>query len=193
MSLRGYLLAIPAALIVLLTLTACSGSETAPKTPDSGNTDSGNTAGASEEPANLFKACTAITTDEVGAIMGHKVSSKATPGSGCQFDPVDDPTATSVGIVDGIGADVGGGIESAKAGSQSVIEGEPQDITGVGDSAYVLVGKSNQIGGDNLQAQAAVEIKGQYIVVTMTDFGDATAETMTKEATELIKLVASKV
>ena len=72
--------------------------------------------------------------------MGHKVSSQDNPG---------------------------GGVESAKAGWQSVIVGEPQDIAGVGDAAYILV--------------------------TMTDFGGATAETMTQQATELITLIASKV
>ena len=42
-------------------------------------------------------------------------------------------------------------------------------------------------------SRAAVQIEGQYIVVTMTDFGGATAETLTKQATELITLIASKV
>lgn len=147
---------------------------------------------ATPEAGPLFVACKAITAAEIGAIVGYAVTSKDVPGGGCSFDPVDDPRGISVAIGDGVAAGTGGGIESAEIGSKAMIEGSPQVLSGVGDSAYVVVGKGKVMAKTQEQAQGAVQRRGQFVGVTISQLSDASAEKVSHAAIESLKLVASK-
>ncbi|MEV0459219.1 hypothetical protein [Catellatospora methionotrophica] len=158
-----------------------------------GSSPSAAASAAGDAPAaEAFDPCKRITAAEIGAIVGFTVTMKEVPGGGCSYDPADDPRMTTISISAGVPAASGGGIESSKTGSAALIDGEVTPLSGVGDAAYVVVGKGKVMGKSSFQAQSAVEVKGQLVVVTLAQFGAATKEQVTTFVTEATKLVASK-
>ncbi|MBB5868157.1 hypothetical protein F4553_001536 [Allocatelliglobosispora scoriae] len=177
--------------LALSMLSAC-GDDATPAASSPNSTATATTGGDAPAAGEAFDPCKKITAAEIGAIVGFTVVMKEVPGGGCSYDPADDPRATTISIDEGE-TNAGGGIESAKQGSTGTIAGEPVALSGVGDAAYIVVGKGKALGKNSFQAQAGLEIKGQLIMVTVIQLGNATKDQVTKFVTEATKLVASKV
>ena len=179
------ILAAPALLAVLL-LSGCGGSDKAATPGDSSSSSSD-----SSKPANgkVMKACDAITAEEVGAILGATVTSSVGPSGQCEYEQ-DDPRAMSAAVDAAVDVEGAGGIEGAKSGTTGALSGDAEDVSGVGDAAFVVVGKF--AGGSNDQAQGVVAIKGQLVTVNITQASGLPAAQVHDAAVALLKLAASK-
>jgi hypothetical protein len=181
------------AIVVAALLAGCEEKASKPEPAPAAPSAPAAPVAAAPEASALFLPCKAITAAEIGAIVGYAVTSKEVPGGGCSFDPVDDPRGISVAIADGVAVGTGGGIESSEVGSKAMIDGAAQALPGVGDAAYVVVGKGKVMAKTQQQAQGAVQRKGQFVGVTIAQLSDASAEKVSQAAIDTLKLVAGKI
>jgi hypothetical protein len=172
--------------LLALSLSACG--ET--KTPGA-NPPAATTSGAETETFTAFNPCTGLTTAEVGAVLGGAVTTREVPGGGCLFSQ-DDPRAPSISVTNGVAKDLGGGIDSARIGSESQIDGKAESLAGVGTAAFIVVGKGKVIPTESIQAAGGVEVKGQLITVAFTQGQKLPADQVTKLITDVVKLIAAK-
>lgn len=176
------------AVLLVLALSACSsgsgGSDDAP---------SGDKSDAGKDSAATFDPCKAITTAEAEAVLGYPVVVSETPGGGCSWGNEEDPRLASLSVGAGM-EDAGGGIEASKAGTTAVLDGEAQDVPGLGDGAYLVLGPLKGGGGESIQAQGAILDGNQLIVVGITQLGGAavTEDAVAAQAEAGMKLVGSK-
>jgi uncharacterized protein DUF3558 len=180
------------AVLMVCVLGACGdkdpSSSSAPAgTKTTGSSDSGN------KDAAAFDPCTKISDEEIKTILGYDVVKEETPGGGCSWGNEANPRLASLSVTEGTPAEQGGGIESAKAGTQSVLNGDPQDLPGLGDAAFLIVGKGKAFAKDSFQAQGVIEANGQLITVGITQLGGADEAEVQKQATAGMTLVGSKV
>lgn len=184
---HGIAVAVSAGLLTVSALAGCGGDATT--TPPAGGATT-TAAGAPTEPAGpAFNACTGLTLEEVGAVLGGPVTTRE--GGGCLYNQ-EDPRAPSVSITNGVPAGKGGGIESSKAGAESVIDGTAEMLSGIGDAAYVVVGKGKIIPTESIQGAGAVVVKGQLIDVAFTQGQGLPADQVKKYITDILALIASK-
>lgn len=184
-----------AAIVLLTTLGACGGSDdTAPSSSDgaSSSETSDETAGQEEDAGPAFDPCTGITPAEVEQVLGYAVIKEEVPGGGCSWGNEEDPRLASFSVTAGTDADLGGGIESAKAGTQAVLFGDAQDLPGLGDAAFLVVGKGKAFAKDSFQAQGVIESGGLVYTVGITQLGGATEAEVQTQASSGMELVASK-
>lgn len=109
--------------------------------------------------------CADLAPTDVGAVLGGDASGSALPGSGCAFNRTDprSPAATFVEIEFSTSP---GGMDGARTTATSSVEGDPVDIAGIGDAAFVVTGTA--FGGSELQGAGAVRIGDRLIQVTLT-------------------------
>ncbi len=169
--------------VLLSTLGACGGGDDDPPGTGAGTSTSSADAGDAA-PAEAADPCDVLTADEVGAVLGGAVTAKEVPGGGCGFDQ-DDPRAPSVGILAVSGA--GGGFDASKQGV--VVEGDPQDVPGVGDGAWMAIGTA---GGENLQGQGVVAVGDQLVNITLVQGDGLDRPAVASMTVALLTLVASK-
>lgn len=169
------------AIIASFLLASCGGSDE----PDAATaTDSSASADADKgKDTEASDPCTTLSAAAVGEILGGPVTLKEAPGGGCGFDQ-DDPRAASVGIFAVVGA--GGGFEASKAGN--VVDGDVEDLPGVGDGAWLAVGTS---GGDNLQGQGVAALGDQLVNITLIQGNGLDEPTVRKMVVDLLTLVGS--
>ncbi len=176
------------AVLLMCVLGACSsgsgGSDEAP---------AGDKPDTSGESAAVFDSCKAITTAEAEAVLGYPVVAKET-GYGCSWGNEEDPRLASLSVTAQGGADVNGGLEAAKAGTTAVLDGEPEDISGLGDGAFLVLGPLKGGGGESIQAQGSILSGTQLITVGITQLGGAavTEDAVKAQADAAMKLVGSK-
>ena len=173
------------AIVVLMALGACGDKD------DESSSDSSSSSGASTDESKAFEPCTAVTDDEVAQIMGHAVTKKEDPGGGCTWGNEDDPRLASLSL-SVTPADQGGGIESSKVGTRSVLNGEAADTPGLGDAAYLVVGTGKEFAKEQVQAQGVIESGGQLVTVGITQLGGAAESEVQSQAGAAMALVASK-
>ncbi len=174
------MLAAPAVLSILL-LSGCGGSD-----PAAGPEDSTTASAADSKSGDkVMSPCEAISAEEVGAILGGTVTSEKDPNGGCQYDQ-SDPRSPSVGIF----AIPGGPGTSNEAKAGNVTSGEVENLTGVGDEAWIAIGTTP--GGSNQQGQGAVQVGNQAINVTLIQGKGLDAAKVRELTTALMKLAASK-
>lgn len=108
--------------------------------------------------------CVNLSEAEVGTVLGGEVTGSAIPGGGCSFNQKspDPPAAT---FTDVAYADMVDGMDGAKTNATSSVEGDPQDVAGIGDAAFVVTGTS--FGGDQLQGAGAVRVGDRLISVNL--------------------------
>ncbi|MFL6159019.1 MAG: hypothetical protein ACJ72D_23270 [Marmoricola sp.] len=108
--------------------------------------------------------CRDLSASAVGKVLGGTVTGAALPGTGCGFNQKNAkaPAATFVTTP----YDQAAGMASAKDGATSSVEGDPEDLTGIGDAAFVVTGTA--FGGDDIQAAGAVRI-GSFVVNVALD------------------------
>lgn len=186
---RRCIVAIAAA--VLLTLGGCGGSsDPAPAKGTADNGDTASPASADDEAAKAFDPCTEISADEVGKIIGATVTSAVAPFDACEYDQ-EDARATSVAIDTQPESDLGGGFDVYKSGSVSALtDSQLTDVPGIGDAAFAVTGRFGD--GENTQLQGAALVNGVVITVNLTQGSGVSADVLVDQATELLKLAATK-
>lgn len=125
---------------------------------------SGDSEGDDEPAAAGGGICTALSEDEVGAILGSTVAGSAIPGGGCAFTP-SGPRPPAANLIEVPYADMDGGMDGAKENAISAVEGDPEDVSGIGDQAFVVTGTS--FGGTDVQGAGAVRIGDRLISVNV--------------------------
>ncbi|MCW2780066.1 MAG: hypothetical protein JWR35_515 [Marmoricola sp.] len=186
-------IAVPAVVLALAGLAGCGdGSGGSAGTGDGSTTPT--TSGSADAATKLMDVCKAVSTDDVGvALGGVTVTADADPssasGNGCTYNQ-EDLRALGVAISAAPVIEGNGGIEGAKTGTAAVISGSAEDIDGVGDAAFVVVGKV--AGGDNDQAQGVVQVGSQLITVFVQQGNGLPTEQVKKAAVDVLTLVASK-
>ncbi|MCW2831037.1 MAG: hypothetical protein JWP31_1729 [Aeromicrobium sp.] len=73
-----------------------------------------------------------------------------------------------------------------------MLNGEPEDVPGVGDAAFLVVGTGKEFAKESVQAQGLVESGGQLFTVGITQLGEAPEAEVKTQATAGMKLVGSK-
>ncbi|GAA3519048.1 hypothetical protein GCM10022234_13220 [Aeromicrobium panaciterrae] len=174
--------------LLMCALGACSSGSGGSDEPAADKPDT------SSESSAAFDPCTVITPAEAEAVLGHPVTVEETPGGGCTWGNEDDPRLASLSVGEGTPADGTGGIEGSKTGTTSVLDGEAQDLPGLGDGAYLVLGPLKGGGGESIQAQGAILSGDQLVVVGITQLGGAavTEDAVRAQAEAGMKLVASK-
>ncbi|MGY0235866.1 hypothetical protein [Longispora urticae] len=186
-SCRSLLTVLAAGLLALPALAGCEGDPAGDPTVSA----SAKTGPDSAAPAAAFDPCKVLTVADVGAILGGPVTMKETPGGGCQFDQ-EDPRAPSFGITKAMPADQGGGIASSKLGAEGTIDGKAETLSGVGEAAYVVVGRGKAIPSESVQAAGGVQVKGQLVDVTLIQGNKLSAAAVTKMIKDVLALIAAK-
>ena len=179
---RARLLVVPAVLGIAL-LTGCGGSDAPSTTSDS------TTAASTSDSAKAMDPCESISAEEVGAILGGTTTSAKGPSGQCEYSQ-EDARALAASISAATDVDGAGGIEGAKSGTTAVMDGDAEDVPGIGDAAFVVVGKV--AGGSSDQAQGVVAVKGQLVTVYVSQASGLPAAKVHDTAVALLTLAAAK-
>jgi hypothetical protein len=129
-------------------------------------------------------ACTEISPSEVATITGGGVKGAALPGGGCVFSHAD-RRAPEVTIKD----QPYSGMDAAKAEATSAVEGEPEDLSGIGRAAFVVTGSI--FGGTEIQGAGAVRVGGRVISVSLVQHKAMSRAAVRDMVIRLLKLIAS--
>ncbi len=165
--------------VTAICLLASCGSE-----KDDSPAASGTSASAkASADAEATDPCETLSLSAVGEILGGPVTLKEVPGGGCGFNS-DDPREPSLGVfaVDG----AGGGYEASKAGN--VVDGDVEDVPGVGDGAWVAVGTS---GGDSIHGQGVAAFGDQLVNITLLQSTGLDESSVREMMLDLLALVSA--
>jgi len=177
-------------LVALLGLTGCSddgdptGSPTPEPTASSPSSPSEQTTSAAP-PA--LEACEVLGAGEVGEVLGAEVE-PTVDASGCRFASPTAPDAPSLGLVQSKLSAVGG-VDGAKAGIGAVVEGEVEDLAGVGDGAFLIVGPAM---GQSLTGAGAVVVDGSLIQITIIPGPEAAEDVVRRMTVGALTLIAER-
>ena len=166
-----------------------TGSPTAPTTPtepsegdgDSEDDDTPATAGGG--------ICSDLEAGDVGEILGGTAKGAALPGGGCGFTltAAKGPSST---FVEKSVAKTPGGMAGAKNEATSSVEGTPQDLSGIGDAAFVVTGTA--FGEPAIQGAGAVRVGSRIISVNLTQNTAMSAPAVKSMVVKLLKLAAAQ-
>jgi hypothetical protein len=178
-------------LFVPLGLTACSedgdpSAAPSPSEPTSESSSPPETATSDLPPAR--DACEVLEPADVGRVLGTTVES-VVAGRGCRFANPEDPATSSLGISQEELAAIGG-IDGAKAGIGSVVDGEVEDVAGVGDGAFVVVGPT--FGSSTLAGGGAVALGSSLVQITIIPGPGVTGEDVRRITVDALTLIAEK-
>jgi hypothetical protein len=152
---------------------------------DGGDGDADETAAPSTAGGGV---CSHLGADQVGAILGATVRGAAVPGeTGCTFSQ-GGRRGTTVTVLDRSTAKAGG-MSGAKDEATSAVEGDPQDVAGIGSAAFVVTG--SMFGGPDVQGAGAVQVGDRIISVLVEQHSGLSASKVRGLETELLKLVAA--
>jgi hypothetical protein len=131
--------------------------------------------------------CGHLGASQVGAILGVTVTGAAVPGeTGCKFDQ-GGKRGTSVTVLDKTTA-AAGGMAGAKTEANSAVEGEPQDMPGIGSAAFVVTG--SMFGGPDVNAAGAVQVGSRIISVYLVQRSGLPEAKVRSLEVDLLELVA---
>jgi hypothetical protein len=180
-----------AALFLVLALGATACTDDDPDGSSSDPSQSSPTAPAGPEESEKEPArdvCKVLGAEDVGKILGAPVE-RVIGDKGCRFASPDDPDAASLGISqDDLTAL--GGIDGSKAGIASVVEGEVEDLPGIGDGAFVVVGPT--FGGSTLTGGGGVALGSSLVQITVIPGGDAGKDDVRATTVDVLTLIAEK-
>jgi hypothetical protein len=163
-------------------------SPTAASTPTSTRTTGDGDGQDDNAPATAGGGiCSNLSAGDVGAILGGRATGAALPGGGCGFTQSADP-APSATFVEKSVAKTPGGMAGAKTEATSSVEGNPQDLTGIGDAAFVVTGTA--FGEPAIQGAGAVRIGTRIININLTQHAGLTAAAVKAMMIKLLKLAA---
>jgi hypothetical protein len=170
----------------ILALTAC-GSDDAGDGGDGG--DGGSSSTPSEEAADAVDFCSVLTVEDVGEVLGGAVTVEEIPGGGCNFS-LEDPKAPSAAIAQSVVDDFAGGFDAMRAGVTSMIDGDVEDLDGVGDEAFVVASAS--LGGESVAGAGGVLLGGTMVQLTLLQSQDLSEDEVHQLTVDVLTLVASK-
>jgi hypothetical protein len=131
--------------------------------------------------------CTHLSAAQVGSVLGVTVRGSAVPGqTGCAFEQ-GGKRGTTVTVLDKSVAQAGG-IAGAKNEANSAVEGEPQDVPGVGSAAFVITG--SMFGGPDVNGAGAVQVGSRILGVYLEQRSGLPEPKVRSMEVELLKLVA---
>lgn len=182
------------ALVAPLLLAGCGGGSTKAATDPTGATDttSSSPAAAADDDTKATDPCPLVSAAEMSTLLGYEVAFKGVPGGGCSYDSVkaDARTEPAVGLSSTLLVDGAGDFAGTKTGATSAAQGTAVDLPGVGDEAFTVTS------GDAAQftiCQAIALVGKQVVTVSLTGGGSANKAKLAPKATEILKLVVSKV
>lgn len=128
--------------------------------------------------------CGKLTASKVGGVIGAGVRGAGLSGGGCQFDHADLrlPAAT---VKDTAYA----GMDAAKTEATSAVEGEPQDLPGIGTEAFVVTG--TVFGGPDVQGAGAVHVGSRTITVFIVQHKSLSESAVRDLVVRMLRLVAA--
>ena len=130
--------------------------------------------------------CQYVGAEEVGAVLGVTVSGSAIAGqTGCVFTQ-GGTRGTSITLLDK-SATAAGGMDGAKTEATSTVEGEPQDLSGIGTAAFVVTG--TMFGGTDVQGAGAVQLGNRIISVSLVQHSAITGSKVRALVVDLLELV----
>jgi hypothetical protein len=133
--------------------------------------------------------CADLEPGDISEILGGDVTGSALPGGGCVFDQRD-PSYPAASLVEASYAATDGGMDGAKEAATSSIEGEPQNLSGIGDAAFVVTGTA--FGGDAIQGGGAVRIDDRLISVTLAQPGGLSRAKVKAMVLSLLRLAVTQ-
>lgn len=127
--------------------------------------------------------CGKLTASQVGTVIGAGVRGNGLPGGGCEFDHADArlPDAT---VKDTPYA----GMDAAKTEATSAVEGEPEDLSGIGTEAFVVTG--TVFGGPDVEGAGAVHVGSRTISVLLVQHKSMSASAVRDLVVRMLRLVA---
>jgi hypothetical protein len=145
-----------------------------------------------EEPSGPLGICGLITAEEMSGVLGGTVAAQEIPGGGCNFAQTADPRAASAALNETTVNDFAGGFEGTRTGVSTVVEGEVEDLEGVGDDAFVVVGSgAGGMGGSTIGA-GAVLIGETVVQVTLLQAADLSEDDIKAMTVAVLELIGSK-
>lgn len=174
-----------------------SGSDGSPSTSEesapSGGGDGGD-AEPAEETSVSFADCSAITAEEMGAVLGEgTATAEVPPGGGSCTYALHDPRMPSVSLEQFGVDDVAGGWEEYRAQINNTAVGAmdatPEPVDGVGDGAQLVVGPSVS-GGGSLMSIGVVLLGDTIVRATTLQAADLDEAALTQVTTDILTLVA---
>jgi hypothetical protein len=132
--------------------------------------------------------CSHLGAGQIGAILGVTVSGAAVSGeTGCTFDQ-GGKRGLSVTVLDKTTA-AAGGLAGAKTEANSAVEGDPQDVPGIGSAAFVVTG--SMFGGPDVNAAGAVQVGSRIVSVYLVQHAGLAESKVRGLELDLLKLVAT--
>lgn len=130
--------------------------------------------------------CQYVGAEEVGAVLGVTVTGSAIAGqTGCVFTQ-GGKRGTSITLLDK-STSAAGGMDGAKTEATSTVEGEPQDLSGIGTAAFVVTGTI--FGGTEVQGAGAVQLGTRIISVSLVQHSALAGSKVRALVVDLLELV----
>jgi len=127
--------------------------------------------------------CGRLTASQVGTVVGAGVRGAGLPGGGCEFDHADAhlPAATVKDVAYA-------GMDAAKSDATSAVEGDPEDLSGIGAGAFVVTGTI--FGGAEIQGAGAVHVGSRTLSVFLVQHKALSASAVRDLVVRMLRLVA---
>lgn len=133
--------------------------------------------------------CSDLESEDVGKALGGTVRGAGLPPGGCEFTQRD-RAAASATFLETSFKKTPGGMSGAKSNATASVEGEPQDLAGVGDAAFVVTG--TVFGGDQIQGAGAVRVGDRLIQVTLSQRAGLSPSKVRALVVNLLELAADE-
>ncbi|MCZ4498782.1 MAG: hypothetical protein JWQ74_1335 [Marmoricola sp.] len=134
--------------------------------------------------------CSSLSAAEVTAVIGGPLTGAALPGGGCGFTQPG-PKGSQATFIETSFRKTSGGMSGAKDNATSSVEGDPEDLTGIGDAAFVVTGTS--FGGPNVEGAGAVKVGDRLISVALNQSTGLAQPKVRALVVALLKLAAAQV
>ncbi len=182
----------------VLTLTACgddgsdpdsSDNSGSPSASDSKATDKGGKGkdGKDEESESpdlgSGAVCVDLDAEAVGDVVGVEVEQTQVGDNSCTFGVPDDPAGLSVTLAQ-ISVDAAGGAKTVRTTFATMLDGEAEEVTEVGDRAYLVVSEG---GNGGTGASGAFMLDDALVQVSVAS-AELSADDARQQTIDLMKL-----
>ncbi|MCX6397738.1 MAG: hypothetical protein NTV23_14730 [Propionibacteriales bacterium] len=159
------------------------------RTPSRPAEGSGDGEGDDEPAAAGGGICVDLAEAEVAGVLGGSVTGAAIPGGGCAFTQAR-PRPPAANFIEVPFAEMAGGMSGAKENAISAVEGDPEDVSAIGDEAFVVTGTS--FGGTQLQGAGAVRVGDRLISVNLAQSTGLSRERVRTLVLGLLRLAVAQ-
>jgi hypothetical protein len=186
----------------VLTLTACGDDGDEPESSDKGDTSASPSADeptkdkgdkGDDQPEDdgdpNTSVCDGLEAKDVSEIVGGNLK-KGQVGSGCLLTDSSNPAGTSVSLSEAPLSSLGG--EENLENALRAVKGKPEELSDIGDQAYLVVGKGGLLGNGNAAAGLVV-IDDTVVQVSVTPSADVTKAQLKEQTVEVMELIADSV